>query len=189
MENQIELSKPEAVIQQINLSYNAEQDRLLLRVGLADNTELLVWLTYRITKSLWQLLNGETQLPTATSIQIETPPQQAVAQFKQEVEAVETLQKMDFATAYQPRTEVVHDAAMLAISVLLINIADKPPALEMPCLGGVNVRMNLTQELILALTNMLQLSAKEAAWNIGSRTKTDIQITLAPDTTVKNILH
>ena len=188
-QNQTSISKPDAVIQQINLSYNAEQDRLLLRVGLADNTELLVWLTYRITKSLWQLLNGETQLPTATSIQIETPPQQAVAQFKQEVEAVETLQKMDFATAYQPRKEVVHDAAMLAISVLLINIADKPPALEMPCLGGVNVRMNLTQELILALTNMLQLSAKEAAWNIGSRTKTDIQITLAPDTTVKNILH
>ena len=189
VENQAETNKPEVVIQQINLSYNAEQDRLLLRVGLADNTELLVWLTNRITKSIWQLLNGETHLPTATSIQVETPPQQAVAQFKQEVEAVEKLQKMDFATAYQPRTEVVHDAAMLAISVLLINIVDKPPALEMPCLEGVNVRMNLTQELILALTNMLRLSAKEAAWDIGTRTKADLQITLASDTAAKNTLH
>ena len=189
MENQIELSKPEAVIQQINLSYNAEQDRLLLRVGLADNTELLVWLTYRITKSLWQLLNGETQLPTASSIQVETLPQQAVAKFKQEVEAVETLQKMDFATAYQPRKEVVHDVAMLAISVVLINAVDKPPVLEMPCLEGVNVRMNLTQELTLALSSMLQLSSKEATWDIGAQTKADIQIILAPDTTAKNTLH
>ncbi len=189
MENQAELNKPEVVIQQINLSYNAEQDRLLLRVGLADNTELLVWLTNRITKSLWQLLNGETHLPTASSIQVETPPQQAVAQFKQEVEAVETLQKMDFATAYQPRKEVVHAAAMLATSVILINVLGKPPVLEMPCLEGVSVRMNLTQELILALTNMLQLSAKEAAWSIGGQIKTDMQITLVSDVGANKILH
>ena len=45
-------NKPEAAIQQINLGYNTEQDRLLLRVGLADNSELLVWLTNRITKQL-----------------------------------------------------------------------------------------------------------------------------------------
>jgi hypothetical protein len=64
-----------------------------LRVGLADNSELMVWLTYRITKQLWQLLNGETHLPTANSIQPETAPQQAVEQFKQELEVTETLQK------------------------------------------------------------------------------------------------
>ena len=189
MENQAEIGKPEVVIQQINLSYNAEQDRLLVRVGLADKSELLVGLTYRITKSLWQLLNGETHLPTATSIQVETPPQQAVAQFKQEVEAVETLQKMDFATAYQPRKEVVHAAAMLATSVLLINITDKPPVLEMPCLEGVSVRMNLTQELTLALSSMLQLSSKEATWDIGGQLKTDKQITLVPSVSANKVLH
>ena len=68
-ENTTLQSKPEAAIQQINLGYNIQQDRLLLRVGLADNSELLVWLTQRITKQIWQMLNGETHLPTATSIQ------------------------------------------------------------------------------------------------------------------------
>ena len=114
--------KAEAAIQQINLGYNVQQDRLLLKVGLADNSELLVWLTYRITKQLWQMLNGETHLPTATSIKSETPPQQAVAQFQQEVKAAETMQKMDFATAYQPRAEIVNEGAMLAIAVLIIHI-------------------------------------------------------------------
>jgi hypothetical protein len=160
-------AKPEAVIQQLNLGYNAEQDRLLLRVGLADNSELLVWLTYRITKQLWQLLNGETHLPTANSVQSETVPQQAVEQFKQEMQATETLQKMDFATEYQPRKAVVNNSAMLAISLVLINYEAKLPTLEIPCLEGITVRMNLTQELILALCNMLQLSAKEAAWELG----------------------
>jgi hypothetical protein len=189
MSDQSDTKIPEAVIQQLNLSYNTEQDRLLLRVGLADNAELLVWLTYRVTRALWQLLSGETRMPTATSIQLETPLQQAVEQFKQEAETIETLQKMDFVTAYQPRKEVVNNAAMLAISVLLIQVTDKPPVLEMPCVEGVNVRMNLTPELILALNNMLQLSSKEAGWNIGVSHKTDLQITLTPESGEKKVLH
>ena len=160
-------AKPEAAIQQINLGYNAQQDRLLLKVGLSDNSELLLWLTQRITKQLWQMLNGEAHLPSATSIQTETPPQQAVEQFKHELQATEVLQKLDFATEYQARTEVVNNGAMLAVSVVIINVENRPPSLEMPCLEGITVRMNLTQELILALCNMLQLSAKEAAWQLG----------------------
>lgn len=186
-------AKPEAAIQQINLGYNAEQDRLLLRVGLADNSELLVWLTCRITKQLWQLLNGETHMPTATSIQAETPPEKAVEQFKQEMHVVETLQKMDFATEYQPRKEVVNDGAMLAISLVLTSYQEKPPTLEIPCLEGITVRMNLTQELILALCNMLQLSSKEAAWELGvithSSAQTQASTPLVADADVKKVLH
>lgn len=184
-------SKAEAAIQQINLGYNLQQDRLLLKVGLADNSELLVWLTYRITKQLWQMLNGETQLPSANSIQAETPPQQAVAQFKQELEASETLRKMDFATNYQPRKDIVNDGAMLAISVLLIHHSNKPSSLEMPCLEGITVRMNLTNELTLALCNMLQLSAKEATWELGVASRTNQQIlpAIEMNAEAKKILH
>ena len=183
--------KAEAAIQQINLGYNVQQDRLLLKVGLADNSELLVWLTYRITKQLWQMLNGETHLPTATSIKIETPPQQAVALFKQELQVAETMRKMDFATAYQPRTDIVNDSAMLAIAVLIIHYENKPSSLEMPCLEGINVRMNLTQELILALCNMLQLSAKEAEWDLGAALLTNEQLlpTAELSAEAKKILH
>jgi hypothetical protein len=185
--------KAEAAIQQINLGYNAQQDRLLLKVGLADNSELLVWLTYRITKQLWQLLNGETHLPTATSIKTETPPHQATALFKQEVEASETLQKMDFATEYQPRAEIVNDGAMLAISVVLIPYSNKPSSLEMPCLEGITVRMNLNQELVLALCNMLQLSAKEASWELGTglsmAVPTQSSALFADNPEAKKILH
>ena len=183
--------KAEAAIQQINLGYNVQQDRLLLKVGLADNTELLVWLTYRITKQLWQTLNGETQLPTATSIKIETPPQQAVALFKQELQVAETMRKMDFATAYKPRTDIVNDSAMLAITVLIIHYENKPSSLEMPCLEGIIVRMNLSQELILALCNMLQLSAKEAGWDLGLANKFNVEIPTATllTTDAKKILH
>jgi hypothetical protein len=183
------INKPEAAIQQINLGYNPEQDRLLLRVGLSDNSELLVWLTNRITKQLWQLLNGKTNLPTATSIQADTPPEKAVEQFKQELQAAETLQKMDFATEYQARKEVVNNGAMLAINMMLVSYEQKPPTLEIPCLEGVTVRMNLTGELILALCNMLQLSSKEAGWDIGATILTQEQVVLAGDAHTKKVLH
>jgi hypothetical protein len=181
--------KSEAAIEQINLSYNAEQDRLLLRVGLADNSELLVWLTYRITRQLWQLLNGETHLPTATSIQVETPPQQAVEQFKQELQVAEALQNMDFATEYQPRKEVVNNGALLAISLILVRYKQRPPTLEIPCLEGITVRMNLTQELILALCNMLKLSVKEAAWDVGVSTSMQEQMLIEVEPSEKKVLH
>ena len=160
------LQKTDVGILQLNLSYVADQDRILLRVGLSDQSELVVWLSYRITRIIWQLLNSEAHLPSAHSIQADTSPSQAVQQFKQEVQTTEALQKMDFQSPYKPRQEVVNNQPMLVTNVLLHSQDGKPQALEMPCLEGINVRVNLNQELILALCNMLQLSAKEAAWNL-----------------------
>ena len=115
---------------------------------------------------IWQLLNEEAHLPSANSIQAGTPPQQAVQQFQQEVQTTEALQKMDFQSPYTPRQEVVNERPMLVTNVLLHNQDGKPQGLEMPCLEGISVRINLNQELILALCNMLQLSSKEAAWEL-----------------------
>jgi len=92
-EHNIAKPKPvEAGIQQINLGYNSEQDRLVLRVGLSDSSGLVAWLTYRVAKILWPLLSNEAHLPTAHSIGSQTMPKQAVEQFKQEMQTVEALQ-------------------------------------------------------------------------------------------------
>ena len=159
--------KPEVTIQQLNLGYNAQQDRLLLRVGLSDDSELVLWITYRVARQLWQMLNGETHLPTADSIQPEALPADAVAQFEQEAQAVENLKKMDFATKYQPRKEILNDGALLATQLKLSG--DNIKHLDVTCLEGVTVGMNLPQPLILALCNMLQLSVRESGWNIGAK--------------------
>lgn len=159
--------KPEATIQQLNLGYNAQQDRLLLRVGLSDDSELLLWLTYRIARQMWQLLSGETHLPTADSIQADVPVANAVEQFKLEAQATEALKKMDFATQYQPRKEIRNDKALLAIDLKLSEGNIKH--LDVMCLEGVTVGMNLPPALVLALCNMLQLSVKESGWNIGAK--------------------
>lgn len=162
-----EAVKPEVTIQQLNLGYNAQQDRLLLRVGLSDDTELVMWLTYRIARNMWQLLSGETHIPTADSIQPDVPVASAVEQFKLEAQATEALKKMDFATKYQPRKDVRNDGALLAVDLKLSG--DNIKHLDVMCLEGVTVGMNLPPALVLALCNMLQLSVRESGWNIGSK--------------------
>ncbi len=161
----------EIAVQQLNLSYSSEQDRLLLKVGLSDQTEILLWLTQRIARMIWQLLGTESHLPSVSvqqSLQSNVPPQQAVQQFKQEVQAVQTLQKLDFSTAYQPRKEALHPGGMLIKEVHLVTVhATGQQALEMQSVDGFNMRLNLTQETILAICNMLQLSVKEAAWQLS----------------------
>jgi hypothetical protein len=155
------------VIQQLNLGYNAQQDRLLLRVGLSDDTELLLWLTYRVARQMWQLLNGEANLPTAGSIQPDVALAAAVAQFRQEAQVTESLSKMDFATQYQPRKGIRNDGALLAIELKLSGDATKH--LEVVCLEGVAVGMSLPPALILALCSMLQLSVRESGWSFGAK--------------------
>ena len=161
----------EIAVQQLNLSYSNEQDRLLLKVGLSDQTEILLWLTQRIARMIWQLLSTESHLPSVTvqpNEQSNVPPQQAVQKFKQEVQAVQTLHKLDFSTAYQPRKEALHPGGLLIKEVHLVTVhATGQQALEMQSVDGFNLRLNLTQETILAICNMLQLSVKEAAWQLN----------------------
>jgi hypothetical protein len=155
---------PEAGIQQLNLSYDKVQDRLLFRVGLSDNTELALWLTYRFSRGLWAALNEEAHLPVAESFASEEVTD-AVQQFQQEAEATEALQKMDFETEYAPREELRNDEVLLAVSFKLSADAKH---LDIMCLENLAVNINLTPELTLATCNMLQLAAKEAGWELVS---------------------
>jgi len=162
-------------IQQLNLSYASEQDRMLFKVGLSDNNELSVWLTYRIARMLWQLLSPDAHIPSATTTTAAVAPQLAVKQFQQEVQAVETLQKMDFKTPYTSRTESISQQPLLVINVLIQSEHGKPKVLDMPCLEGMNVRINLNNEMMLAMCSMLQVAAHEAGWDLGKN------VTLAPN--------
>lgn len=187
------ISRTELAIQQLNMGYNTEQDRLLLKVGLSDQTEIALWLTQRIARTIWQLLSKEAHLPSTDSAQsAKLAPQQAVQTFKQEVQAVETLQKLDFETAYQPRKEVLQPGGLLIKEVQLLTPAATGQAqvqmLEMQSVDGVQLHLNLNTETILAICNMLQLSAKEAAWTLSVTAPEPAAMTLL-NTESKQVLH
>ena len=45
-----------AALHQLTMTYAAEQDRMLLRIGTGENTEYQLWLTRRFVKVMWGAL-------------------------------------------------------------------------------------------------------------------------------------
>lgn len=53
------------------------------------------------------------------------------------------------------------DGTLLAVS---FKLGEDAKLLEITCLEELAVNVNLTPELVLAISNMLQLATKEAGW-------------------------
>jgi hypothetical protein len=52
------------------------------------------------------------------------------------------------------------------VQCLVVTIANLPPQLELQCINGQSVKMALTNELVHALTSMMQLATREAGWDL-----------------------
>lgn len=151
-----------ASIQQINIAYNAVEDRLLLRIGFSDDAEIAVWLTRRLVKGLWQLLQDDeitTQVSITAEHSLEVPMMVKEDKSKD-------LQKLDFTSDYKQRQTVNKDDILLAKDCHILKSTNQKSTLELLCANGQTIKLVLTQDLTVALTNMLQLVSKETAWEL-----------------------
>ncbi|NOS97227.1 MAG: hypothetical protein HOP25_01985 [Methylotenera sp.] len=163
----------ESAIEQINLGFNEPEDRLLLKVGLADKTEVAVWITRRICKAMWIALQGAgaTLLPTSSQFaapNIVTPngKSEAIESFQKEAVVQNNLANLDFKSEYMADRQARSDAPMLAILCLVVTIGAQLPQLDLQCSNGQSVKILLTNELVRALTNMMQMATREAGWDL-----------------------
>jgi hypothetical protein len=184
-------SLPDAAIQQLNLGYDAQQDRLLLKIGLADDTEIRMWLTRRTVKALWAVLQGSSVTPVVMPDIFTAETQEMLADFARETRDGEksttqkTVQKMDFSDTYQPNRKTRTSEPMLAIDCQVTNLDNAKSSLELHTQDGNAVHIPLTQELAQALGNMLQLATREAVWDISLSSS---QIIVSSSTT-QPVLH
>jgi uncharacterized protein (DUF1778 family) len=189
-------SQPQSV-QQINLSYDSHQDRLLLRAAIDNDQEVRVWITYRVARQIFAVMNREAHLPVALSTQATTKllesmqsPEAATRQFEQEAEAVHDLDGLDFDTAYKERTSVVSDQELLAIETRFVSINDHLHHMQVVCAGGANVNVNLNKELVLAMSRMLQMASKDAGWLLPAEKEPEAVSSIVMQVpTEKQVLH
>lgn len=168
-------------IQQINIGYNAAEDRLLLKIGMSDDIELTVWLTRKLVKALWQLLQ-DANVVAVIAPDVHSPQAQELLQsFAKESAA----QKLDFSEEYKKRSSVNNEEVFLAQDCHVVKIGNELPTLELVCTNGQTVKVVLNQDLSLALINMLQLVTKEAAWDLAFSEQSSL---LSPVTT-NIVLH
>ncbi|MGX8883929.1 hypothetical protein ACWWD9_12035 [Methylovorus sp. SPW-M1] len=166
----------DAAIQQLNLGYNAEEDRLLLKIGLADDVEVPVWLTRRIVRSLWKLLHRDAA-PAATATELAATPiyptaaaqvMQAFAEEMRELTlAQQVSESLDMTGAYEERSQQLGDEPLLVSVCRMITEQPDKPTLELAAADGQTLHFSLSPELGMALGSMLQLATREAQWDLG----------------------
>ncbi|MEY3862603.1 MAG: hypothetical protein RIR60_969 [Pseudomonadota bacterium] len=167
------MTENESAIEQINLGFNEPEDRLLLKVGLADKTEIAVWISRRVAKQIWAALQqaGSTLLPSGTVLSTAVghagmDKDQAVDHFMRDAELQQKMAHLDFQSAYQSDRKARSDQPLLALVCQTISIGNLPPTMELQCSNGQLVKMAMTAELTQALASMLQLAVREANWDL-----------------------
>ncbi len=178
------MAQHESAIEQINLGYNHPEDRLLLRLGLVDQSEMAVWLSRRICKVMWSLLQTLPSSLSATTLAMEAAPakdfsnkEQALASFARDVSEQHSIDHMDFKSEYIAERQRRTELPLLAVQCVMISPDTGPSALALECSNGQTVRIALNNPLVHAITSMLQLTTREAGWDLplADEQKTNIQ--------------
>lgn len=166
-----------AVIEQLNLAFDADQDRLLFKVGLSDNTELAIWITRRIAKSIYAWLHGNQEVGDLSlhmvvmnadgSLDRVIPKTMTTASTSPETILQRTGPNLDFSTQYQSNRTARLQAPMLATTCKVLTDNATQFVLEFSAKDGINAQIAFNAELKVAFGNMLQLASKEAIWDIG----------------------
>lgn len=183
------------VIQQLNLAYDADQDRLLLKVGLTDNSELAIWLTRRIAKSIWTWLHG-TNVAEEPALQVFTMNAQGgldnvspQLMTPQQVNAESLINSarpnIDFKSQYQENRTPMLDAPLLAVNCEIVEDTQTQFVLDLSARDAKRARVALSMELKIAFANMLQLATKEAGWDISLQGRH----VMAPQVNSQHIVH
>ncbi|MCB5185296.1 hypothetical protein LG201_08775 [Methylobacillus gramineus] len=172
-------------IQQLHLSYSGPQDRMLLKVSLADETELSAWLTRRIVRVLWGLLQDSELSPMPMHDVMAVTAEELLERFNQEADNLSLIQGINLSGAYQDRKIAEADPPVLVTDCKLVHIDHLESMLEFHSQTGEVYSIALTEELNHAISGMLQLATQEAAWDLGFSTD---MIVLADEAT-QHVLH
>lgn len=175
------MTQNESAIEQINLGYHDQEDRLLLKLGLADKTELVVWVTRRVCKSMWSLLQAFNISLTPPPIQVTNveSKQSAIENFVLEAVELKKIEHLDFESEYVADRQTRSEAPMLVVQCSTTSSENRSMALILQCSNGQSVNMALTTELVHALGSMIQLATREAGWDL-QLPPSEMQITQSP---------
>jgi hypothetical protein len=160
-------------VHQIQLRYDAQEDRSLLRINTLDKREYTFWMTRRFTKLLWPVLVRMLGATDSVVRQPDPAAKSAVLSFEHE----KAVSSSDFATEYR---EDAHEAPLGTSPLLLAKIEVKPEAPNGPRLGllpmeGQGLELVMDDKLLHSICTLISQAARSADW--------DLDFTLGEQTT------
>jgi hypothetical protein len=149
-------------LEQFSASYDAEQDRLMLRIRSNDDAEFRFWLTRRYLSLLWPLL---MKMADDFSARKTTDP--LTRNTLAELAHGEAVGKADFASQYREGSQF----PLGEEPILLARISVKPlhgntQTLTLLPQQGQGINLDLDERLVHVLARLLQQVAVTAEWGL-----------------------
>ena len=152
-------------IQQLQMSYSAEEDRVLLRINTTDQEEFRFWLTRRYCQLIIQALNAHRSADPDVSAQATPVAKQAVEEFKQEAANAQG----NFDQAFQEASTFPLGEVPALAQRLKYNIDSGLLALTIEPKAGSGITIKLDSKLNINVSRLLQsaIQAGELQLDIG----------------------
>jgi hypothetical protein len=160
-------------IRQVSLQYDAEADRLLLRVRSSDDNVFAVWMTRRLCLRLWPHLSGMVQRAGASqAVALAAPRATATpeaAAMLAESARERTLQEADFSQPFQAAAAQQPFGAepMLAHTVQLTPQGGGKVQLSISDAHKRNVQLVLDAALGTAVHELMVAALRRADWGFA----------------------
>ena len=154
-------------LNQLNISFDPLEDRLLLRMtsGTKDAlTEYRLWLTRRLVKLLWPVLNKMLETDTTLLSRVSGDNRKAVLEFQQEA----ALSKADFATPYtkEEKQTPLGPKPLLVSRIQAGKGQDGRQILSLKTADNQGINISLTPHTIHSIKKLLVNSIKKAGWDL-----------------------
>ena len=150
-------------ISQLQFSYHAVEDRLLLRLATTAGEEIRFWLTRRYAHLLNQALRAQVAADPDLATQPKGEAREAVRQFKQEAANSEG----NFADAFRPNASFPLGETPLLAKTLTYKVDSGKLALTIAPSEGNGVNMVFDEKLNFNVTKLLHAACEKAEWGIN----------------------
>ncbi len=151
-------------LHQINIEYQPEQDRLLMRVSTGNNEEVLLWFTRRCVKLLWPVLVNLAK--TVPEIVTQSHPEAKDAMLGMQHEAA--LAKSDFSKSYDAtgRSHPLGDVPILVARIQTKRNPNGSSVLTLLPGKGQGINLALDEALLHSVCKLLLNILDRTDWNL-----------------------
>jgi hypothetical protein len=154
-----------STIHQIQLRYDAVEDRALLRVSTTQLDEFRFWVTRRYARLLWKALTGSAARSARALTQSAPASREAVVAFEHEA----AVAKADFQTRFQAErtaTTPLGEAPVLLAQVKCAPLEGGLTLLGMHPVQGQGIEIRLDETLLHSLLKLLADAARAGEWDL-----------------------
>lgn len=149
-------------ISQLQMSYSAPEDRILLRLNTDDGDEFRFWLTRRFAGLLKQALQAHCAADPDISAQPSEAGRQAVQAFKQEAAASGS----NFSDPFRPSSSFPLGEAPVLAYKLTYKVAGDLLRLAIEPRTGQGIRLELNPQLNFNVTRLLRSASETGGWRL-----------------------